>query len=102
MVDGLVPSDELDGIAMKVINEIGSNVTTVTEAREDPIVLEYIRQGMEKANELAISRAAKVQKFAILPTEFSIGGGEMTPTLKLKRSVVAEKYQDIINDLYTE
>lgn len=41
-----------------------------------------------------------VKGFALLPREFSIQDGEMTPSLKLKRKVVAERYREIIADLY--
>ena len=58
-------------------------------------------QGLAEANDKATSRAQKVAKWAILPTDFTEGGGELTPTLKLKRSVTAEKYQDVIDKLYS-
>jgi len=41
-----------------------------------------------------------IKRFALLPRDFSIEGGELTPTLKLKRKVIFEKYRDIIDDLY--
>ena len=43
-----------------------------------------------------------LQKFRILPLDFSIGGGELTPTLKLKRKVVAEKYSGLVEDMYKD
>jgi long-chain acyl-CoA synthetase len=42
----------------------------------------------------------KVHRFALLDHEFTIEGGEMTPTLKVKRRAVMEKYQDVIQGLY--
>jgi len=42
----------------------------------------------------------QVQKWAVLPQEFSEKGGELTPTLKLKRKVAIEKYHDVIEKLY--
>ncbi|MGB3209330.1 MAG: long-chain fatty acid--CoA ligase [Desulforhopalus sp.] len=41
-----------------------------------------------------------IKYFAVVPRDFSIEGGELTPTLKLKRKFVLEKYQDVIEDLY--
>ena len=54
---------------------------------------------MAAANRAAVSNAAKVQKFALVP-EFSVHGGELTPTLKLKRSVVAAMHATLIDTLY--
>jgi long-chain acyl-CoA synthetase len=36
-----------------------------------------------------------------LPEEFSIDNGELTPTLKVKRRVIDEKFEEVINDLYS-
>ena len=41
-----------------------------------------------------------IKYFAVVANDFSIEGGELTPTLKLKRKVILEKYKDLIEDLY--
>jgi long-chain acyl-CoA synthetase len=41
-----------------------------------------------------------IKRFAVLPREFSIEGGELTPTLKLKRKDIYNKYKEIIEELY--
>jgi len=46
------------------------------------------------------SNACKIQKFTILPQDFSVEGGELTPTMKLKRSVVGKAYAAAIDNLY--
>ena len=43
----------------------------------------------------------KVKRIALLPEEFTIEGGELTPTLKVRRRIVEEKYQDLIESLYS-
>ena len=43
-----------------------------------------------------------LQKFVILPRDFSISGGELTPTMKLKRPVILEKYHDLMLQMYTD
>lgn len=43
-----------------------------------------------------------IKKFVLLPREFSIEGGELTPTLKMKRKVIYEKYRDRIEGLYQD
>jgi len=47
-----------------------------------------------------VARYQTIKKFEILPVEFSVDGGELTPTMKLKRGPIAEKYADVIADLY--
>ncbi len=59
-----------------------------------------IDEGIKKANVKAVSRAATVRKWIILPLDFSVKGGELTPTLKLKRAFVSKKYQKEIDNIY--
>ena len=56
----------------------------------------------EKIKELQIHLAdyEKVKKFTLMPAEFDINTGEITPTLKVKRNVVLKKYADIIEKMY--
>jgi long-chain acyl-CoA synthetase len=49
-----------------------------------------------------LARYEKVKKVALLENEFTIEGGELTPTLKIKRRVIDEKYRDVIEKLYAE
>jgi long-chain acyl-CoA synthetase len=48
------------------------------------------------------ARVEQIKKFAILPRQLSIEGGELTPTLKVKRSKVSEHFADIIAGLYDD
>jgi long-chain acyl-CoA synthetase len=41
-----------------------------------------------------------IKDFALLPTEFTEAAGEVTPSLKVKRKVVIDKYRDVIDGLY--
>ena len=56
----------------------------------------------EKIHELQshLSDYEKVKKFALLPAEFEISSGEITPTLKVKRNVVMKKYAEVIEGMY--
>ena len=48
----------------------------------------------------AVSKAEAIRKFRILPVDFTEDTGELTPTLKVKRKVVAEKFASDIDALY--
>ena len=47
-----------------------------------------------------LARYEQVRKFTLLAREFTVEGGEITPTLKVKRKKVAEKYRDVIDAMY--
>ena len=59
-----------------------------------------IDEGISKANKMAISRAATVQKWSIVPREFSVATGELSPSLKTKRFAVHEMYKKLIDEMY--
>ncbi len=48
----------------------------------------------------SLSGFEKVKKFTLMPAEFEVGTGEITPTLKIKRNIVAEKYCSLIDQMY--
>ena len=48
-----------------------------------------------------MARVEQIKKFKILPTDWEPGGDELTPTMKLKRKPIAEKYADEIEALYS-
>ncbi len=66
----------------------------------DEELLAEIQSAVDYANK-AVSRAEAVKEFRILPSDLSIEGGELTPTLKVKRSVVASKYAEVIEEIYS-
>ena len=66
-----------------------------------PEIQEFYQNRIEEASS-EFARFEKIKKFTLLPGEFTVENGEITPTLKIKRKVVAEKYKDIINSIYEE
>ncbi len=67
-------------------------------ARE-PAIRELIGAEVERVNS-RYAHAEQVKKFAILDRDLSQAGGELTPTLKVKRNVVEEKYAEVLDSLY--
>jgi long-chain-fatty-acid--CoA ligase ACSBG len=96
------PTDKLVDDSLLVSKQIGSNAVTVSEAIKDPKWHEYLKQGLERGNVHAVSHAQRVQKYRILPADLSESHGFLTPTMKVKRKVVLEKFEHLINDMYNE
>jgi long-chain acyl-CoA synthetase len=80
--------------------ETGLDAGTVAEAAETAELREAVRAAVDDAN-LSVSRAESIREFAILPNDFTIEAGELTPTLKVRRSVVHGRYQAVIDSIYT-
>ncbi len=73
---------------------------SIAELTADAELLAAIQQGVDEANR-AVSKAEGIKKFRILPVDFTEAGGQITPSLKLKRNVVLEQYADDIAAIYT-
>lgn len=73
----------------------------VSALTEDPDLTAEIELAIKEANQ-AVSKAEAIRKFRILPVDFTEDTGELTPTLKVKRKVVAEKFADDIDALFSK
>ncbi|MBB6170156.1 long-chain acyl-CoA synthetase [Nocardiopsis mwathae] len=69
------------------------------ELAAHPDVRALIRQVVDEAG-ARHSRPERVRAFAVLPRDFSVEAGELTPSLKLRRAIVAERYRHLLDDLY--
>lgn len=85
---------------LKTLNLNHTKLTQIIAEGPNSKVLRGIQEAIDRANRKAISNAQKVQKFAILPNDFSIPTGELGPTMKVKRSFVLEKYKKTIEEFY--
>jgi long-chain acyl-CoA synthetase len=74
--------------------------TDVASLVEDPELLAEIQGAVDEANK-AVSKAEAIRKFAILPADWTEEGGQMTPSLKLKRSVVMKEFATEVEALYS-
>jgi long-chain-fatty-acid--CoA ligase ACSBG len=99
-LDTGLPTDKLSKDSLFVAEQIGSSAKTYNEAKTDPLWTKYVDQGVKTANGKTTSNAQIVQKWKWLPVDFSEKEGDLTPTLKLKRSVVAAKYEALIDSIY--
>ena len=61
------------------------------QLREDPALLAELQSAVDDANK-AVSNAEAIKQFAVLAEDFTVDGGLLTPTLKVKRQVVMERY----------
>ncbi|KAI3372629.1 hypothetical protein L3Q82_023098 [Scortum barcoo] len=96
------PTDELSPEALEFCQRNGVTATKVSEiiANKEPVIYKAIQEGLERVNARATSNAQKVQKWVILERDFSVTGGELGPTMKLRRPIVVKMYQDKINEMY--
>jgi long-chain acyl-CoA synthetase len=77
----------------------GIEDTALAALASHPKVVEAVAAGVERANE-QLARVEQIKKFTILPADWEPGGDELTPTMKLKRKPIAQKYVDEIEALY--
>jgi long-chain acyl-CoA synthetase len=64
-----------------------------------PEVLQFFRERIDaQSGELA--NYERIKEFRLLPDDFTLAGGEITPTLKVKRNSIAMKYQNLVEDIY--
>jgi long-chain acyl-CoA synthetase len=64
-----------------------------------PRIVEYFKKKVDEVTK-ELAPHEKIKKIALLDREFSIEGGELTPTLKVRRKFVEEKHREVINALY--
>lgn len=93
-------SGKLEINCKQFLQSKGCDVSTVKEAISHPHIGKIILEGLEIANNKAISRAQRVQNYHILSEDFSVENGALTPTLKLKRKEVSKRYANEIENTY--
>ncbi|MFL5866985.1 MAG: AMP-dependent synthetase/ligase [Thermoleophilaceae bacterium] len=81
--------------------ELGLEDASLEEIVESENVLEKVQQEVDTAN-ADLARVEQIKKFKLVPSDWEPGGDELTPTMKLKRKPIAEKYSEEIEALYAK
>lgn len=90
----------LDPERLQVEAELaGSPARTVKQAASCNIFRKPLERQIASVND-KLARVQTIKRFAIIPNDFTIEGGELTPTMKVKRKIVNEKYKREIEALY--
>merc|ERR1711972_1296329 len=90
-------TEELVGEALQV----DPACKTVSDAQKSDLWKKHVQDGIDKYNrDDAVSQAQKIQRWAFIPTTFTVAGEELGPTLKLRRGPTANKYVDIVESMY--
>ena len=72
---------------------------TYAEMAENPTVIAVVQEAVDKLN-ADLARYATIKKFALLPIDLSVEGGELTPSMKVKRRVVEDQYRSTLDGFY--
>ena len=109
VAEAVLIGDRRRFLSVLIVPEFAVAAARVSLAAEtDPTVL-VVRDDVRALFEAVIEhvnaelpRYEQIKKFALLPAEFSVATGELTPTLKVRRRVVAESCREVIASLYDE
>ncbi|HKI40565.1 MAG TPA: long-chain fatty acid--CoA ligase, partial [Mycobacterium sp.] len=91
-----IDPEAFDGWKQRNHKQAGASVGDLVT---DPDLIAEVDAAVKHAN-LAVSHAESIRKFRILPVDFTEDTGELTPTMKVKRKVVAEKFASDIEAIY--
>ena len=108
--DSLMPTNRLTPEAKRFLNQeccLSEPINTIEDYLNAAPDLKkkidaVLQKAVDRANEKAVSRAQKLQYFLVIERDFSVSGGELTPTMKLKRGVVEKMYKKEIDKIYAD
>ena len=87
-------------VAPAFAGQHGIEDTSFENLATEQSLLDEVQKGVDAANE-QLARVEQIKKFKLLPVDWEPGGDELTPTMKLKRKPIAEKYATEIDELYS-
>ena len=86
-------------VAMAWSAKAGLEGASLEDIAVHPVLIAELEAAVELGN-AKLARVEPIKKFKLLPVEWAAGGDELTPTMKLKRKPIAEKYSREIEELY--
>ncbi len=89
---------DADGLP-KLCQQLSIDALSPEEAVQSEVILNKIQKYVDETNK-NLARYETIKYFRILPNDFSVEAGELTPTLKVKRKVINQKYDHIIDSMY--
>jgi long-chain acyl-CoA synthetase len=85
-----------DAVAQKLAPDVAAG-----QLAGSPAIRAAVQKQVDAVNE-TLARVEQIKKFTILPQSFSVANGDLTPTMKLKRKVIAQRYAAQIDAMYTD
>jgi long-chain acyl-CoA synthetase len=82
------------------VRRVGGDVAPLEQLVGRDDVRALYQAVVDQVNE-SLASFEQIKRFAVVPAEFSIAGGELTPTMKVRRRVVAERWKEAIDGLYS-
>ena len=92
----IIPKDPLKQVYM--LNKNGKQLSDFTENKA---IFDEIEENIKNLNK-KFSNPEQIKKFSILPRDFSIDEGELTPTLKIRRKQINENWSSVIEKMYKD
>ena len=89
------------GAARQFAHDRGIRSESTAALAEEPAIIEEVARGVALANE-RLARVEQIKRFKVIAAEWEPGGDELTPTQKLRRRPIAEKYAGDIEALYSD
>jgi len=96
-VTALIVPDKEELVSLA--NKLGITYENISQLYSHPDLLKAIEKDLNEVQK-DLSSFEKVRKFSLLENPFTIEGGELTPTFKVKRKFIEEKYRDLIEKMY--
>ena len=87
-------------LATKIAKDNNISFSNYEDLIKKPIIMEKVDKAVNDMNS-DLASFERIKRFKILPVEFTVEGGELTPSLKVKRKAMTEKYKDVLLSLYS-